>query len=105
VRRKTVLALGLVLGVGSVTLPLVARAQPTGRIYRIGVLSLTSFEGTTLGKVMAEGLDRRGYVVGQNTVIEDKFADGNPGRLPALAAELVGLKVDLIVATPSRGGS
>jgi len=98
VRRKTVLALGLVLGVGSMTLPPAARAQPAGRIYRIGVLSLTSFEGTTLGKVMAEGLGRRGYVVGRNIVIEDKLADGNPDRLPALAAELVRLKVDLIVA-------
>ena len=97
-QRKTVLALALVLGIGSITVPLAAEAQPTGRVYRIGVLSLTTFDGTTLAKVMAEGLSRRGYVVGRNIVIEDKSADGKVDRLPALASELVGLKVDLIVA-------
>ena len=47
---------------------------------------------------MTEGLRRRGYVVGRDIVIEDKSADGKADRLPALASELVGLKVDLIVA-------
>lgn len=95
--RKAILALALVLGVWSITVAL-AEAQQAGRVYKIGVLSLTTFEGTTLAKVMTEGLGRRGYVVGQNVVIEDKFADGKVDRLPALAAELVGLKVDVIVA-------
>jgi putative ABC transport system substrate-binding protein len=98
VRRKAVLALALVLGIWSITVPLAAEAQPTGRVYKIGVLSLTTFDGTTLAKVMTEGLSRRGYVVGRNIVIEDKSADGKVDRLPALASELVGLKVDLIVA-------
>ena len=98
VLRKSVLALALVLGIWSITMPLAANAQQAARVHRIGVLSLTSFEGTTLAKVMAEGLARRGYVVGQNIVIEDRFADGKVDRLPALAAELVSLKVDLIVA-------
>ena len=96
--RKTVLALALVFGVWSITAPLAAQAQQAGRVYKIGVLSLTTFDGTTLAKVMTEGLGRRGYAVGQNVVIEDRFADGKVDRLPALAAELVGLRVDLIVA-------
>ncbi|MEJ8853103.1 ABC transporter substrate-binding protein [Variovorax robiniae] len=95
--RKKVLGLG-VLGVWWITMPLAAAAQQPGKVYRIGVLSLTAFDGTTLAKVMAEGLDRRGYVVGRNIVIEDRFADGRVDRLPALAAELVSLKVDVIVA-------
>ena len=45
-----------------------------------------------------EGLAKLGYVVGRNIVVEDKFADGKVERLPALAAELVRLKVDVIVA-------
>jgi putative ABC transport system substrate-binding protein len=98
VLRKTVLALGLVLGVWSITLPLAGEAQQAGRVYRIGVLSLTSFENTTLATVTIEGLGRLGYVVGRNIVVEDKFADGKVERLPALAAELVRLNVDVIVA-------
>ena len=97
-RRKTVLALALVLGIWSITVPLAAEAQQPGRVYKIGVLSLTTFDGTTLAQVMTEGLRRRGYVVGRDIVIEDKSADGKADRLPALASELVGLKVDLIVA-------
>jgi putative ABC transport system substrate-binding protein len=79
-------------------LSLAAEAQQAGRVYRIGVLSLTSFEDTTLAAVTIEGLGRLGYVVGRNLVVEDKFADGKMERLPALAAELVRLKVDVIVA-------
>ena len=96
--RKMVLALALVLGIWSIVVPLAAEAQQARRVYKIGVLSLTKFDGTTLAKVMAEGLGRRGYVVGRDIVIEDKSADGQANRLPALASELVGLKVDLIVA-------
>ena len=99
--RKTVLALGLVLSVWSITLPLAAEAQQAAKVYRIGVLSLTTFENTTLAAVMMKGLSRRGYVVGRNIVFEEKFADGKVDRLPALAAELVRLKVDIIVAGPA----
>src|SRR5688572_1187841 len=93
-----VLALGVVLSVWSMALSLAAEAQQAGRVYRIGVLSLTSFENTTLAKVTIEGLVRLGYVVGRNIVVEDKFADGQAERLPALASELVRLNVDVIVA-------
>ena len=96
--RRTVFALGLILSVWSMALSLAAEAQPAGKVYRIGVLSLTSFENTTLAAVTIEGLGRLGYVVGRNIVVEDKFADGKVERLPALAAELVRLKVDVIVA-------
>ena len=102
-RRKTVLALALVLGIWSIAVPRAAEAQQAGRVYRIGVLSLTTFDGTTLAKVMTEGLGRRGYVVGRDIVIEDKSADGKVDWLPALAAELVDLKVDLIVAGAAVG--
>jgi putative ABC transport system substrate-binding protein len=93
-----VFALGLILSVWSMAMSLAAEAQQAGRVYRIGVLSLTSFENTTLATVTIEGLGRLGYVVGRNIVVEDKFADGKMERLPALAAELVRLNVDVIVA-------
>lgn len=81
-------------------MPISAWAQQTGQTgrYRIGILSLAAFDGTTLARVIAEGLGKRGYVLGRDILIEDRFAEGKVDRLQALAAELVNLKVDLIVA-------
>jgi len=98
VLRRRVLSFALVSGVWPFAARHAGAARRADRLYRIGVLSLTSFDGTTLAEVMEKGLGRRGYVVGRDILIEDKFADGKVDRLPALAAELVGLKVDLIVA-------
>jgi putative ABC transport system substrate-binding protein len=78
--------------------PLAADAQPTGKVYRIGLL-LTPTPGETghLIKALNEGLRERGYVEGRNVVFERRFAEGRQERLPALAAELVQLKVDVLV--------
>ena len=78
-----------------------AMAQPAVKVYRIGVLSLSAFNNTTLGMVLIEPLATRGYILGQNVVFEERSAEGNVDRLPVLAAELVQLKVDLIVAGPA----
>src|SRR4249920_2864609 len=75
-----------------------AVAQPSAKVYRIGVLSVTTFGNTTLGQVLIEPLAARGYVLGRNIVFEERIAEGKVERLPILAAELVQLKVDLIVA-------
>jgi putative ABC transport system substrate-binding protein len=73
--------------------PFAVRAQqPAGRVYRVGYLSIASRV-----KVFEEGLRSLGYRVGENVVIEYRFADGEVERLPALAAELVRLGVDVIV--------
>ena len=92
-------ALGLILSVWSMAL--YARrggAAKRGGCIGSGFSASLSFENTTLAAVTIEGLGRLGYVVGRNIVVEDKFADGKMERLPALAAELVRLKVDVIVA-------
>ena len=77
----------------------VAEAQQPARIPRIGILSAASASVLT-GRV--EALRRRlrelGYVEGKNIVIEIRYADGKRERLPDLAAELISLKVDVIVA-------
>src|SRR5262252_3401661 len=100
-KRRTFIAL---LGGGAAaTWPLAARAQqPTGRTGktpRIGILmpGPAAYSAGTL-EPFYRGLHELGYIVGQNLAIEQRNGDWNPDRFPALAAELVGLKVDILVA-------
>jgi hypothetical protein len=73
------------------TWPLAARAQqPAGRVYRVGYLAIPFREQTLYGiKAFEEGLRSLGYRVGENVVIEYRFANTEMERLPALAADLV----------------
>ena len=97
------LALGLLAG------PLPAEAQKAGKVYRIGWLgmggpgSLRRFKLKPSPNHIAfrQRLGELGYVEGQNLVIERRWAEGKLGRLPDLAAELVRLKVDVIVTSGS----
>jgi putative ABC transport system substrate-binding protein len=88
---------------GSVLLvlaPLGVAAQPAERVWRIGYLS----EGGTEARFMAafrRGLRDLGYVEGRNVVIEERYAEQRSATLPALAAELVRLRVDVTVARGS----
>ena len=84
---------------GAVALPLAARAQqPAGRAYRVGSLTISSREQTHhLFTAFEERLRSLGYRVGENVATEYRFADGKLERLPALAADLVRLGVDVIV--------
>ena len=79
-----------------------AKAQQAGKVYRIGYLAGGSAAGSlAFVEQFREGLRERGWVEGQNVVIEYRFAEGRFDRLPALAAELVRLKVDIIAAIPT----
>jgi putative ABC transport system substrate-binding protein len=92
-RREFIAGIGTTLA-----WPLAVRAQqPAARVYRMGWLSIGSREQTLfIIKAFEEGLRSLGYRVGENVVIEYRFADGEMERIPALAAELVRLGVDLI---------
>jgi putative ABC transport system substrate-binding protein len=92
---------GMISALVILAAPLAAGAQPPGKVYRIGVLGLTTFSNTTLGAVLTAELGRRGYVVGRDILMEERLAEGKLDRLPALAAELIRLKVDVIVAGPT----
>src|SRR5258707_10308245 len=96
-RRRDFITL---LGGAAAVWPLAARAQqPTGRVYRIGYLWIASREQILhFIKAFEEGLRSLGYRIGENVDIEYRFADGEMERLPALAADLVRLGVDIIVA-------
>ena len=76
-------------------------AQQPARIHRIGILFAThAFVQSARIDAFRQRLRELGYVEGKNIVIEYRYADGKLERLPDLAAELVGLKVDVIVTVP-----
>jgi ABC-type uncharacterized transport system substrate-binding protein len=85
--------------VGALAAPLAAWAQP--KVFRIGLLgssSPTAPEASRIWEGFFQGLRELGYVEGQNILIEGRFYGDRTERLPALAVELVRLKVDVIVA-------
>ena len=90
---KRVFSLALAAVLLALSFPVDAQ-QPT-KIARIGYLTVA---GPTPSQVLLQGLRDLGYVDGQNIAIEYRSAGGKPDRLPDLAAELVRLKVDIIVA-------
>src|SRR5262249_38191888 len=78
---------------------LAAEAQPPPKIPRIGVLSGSSLTTDSRNRAaFLQGLRELGYVEGQTIVLEGRWAEGNRERLPTLAAELVRLRVEVIVA-------
>jgi putative ABC transport system substrate-binding protein len=80
--------------------PLVAQAQQAGKVYRVGVL----LPGGLLirNSVFNQELRERGYVEGQNLVLEERGAEYRYERLPGLATELVQASVDIIFAATSQ---
>jgi len=93
---RLVFSISLLLG--GLFSPLAPEAQQAAKITRIGYLLLNLAGGPDLHEAFRQGLRDLGYVEGRNLVIEYRDAEGKPERLPALAAELVALKVDVIVA-------
>jgi putative ABC transport system substrate-binding protein len=82
---------------GAVAWPIVARAQQS-QMKRIGALVIGNADAPSFLTELRKGLRDLGRIEGQNYAIELRSAEGQLGRLPQLAAELVGLKVDVIVA-------
>lgn len=89
-------------GAGAIAGPFAALAQAQGKPARIGFFYLGSRQSALeTGRYAAfvQGMRDLGYVEGKNLVIESRYADGIPDRLPALAGELIKANVDVIVAT------
>ena len=86
----------------ALVIPLTADAQSTGTVYRVGFLSSGSAAAqTALTVALRDGMRERGWVEGKNFVVDYRFSENRPERLAGMASELVGAKVDLIVATPA----
>src|SRR5262245_15615122 len=97
-RRVRWITLMLIL----LTSPLTAGAQQPSNVHRIGVLAMgAGAESAPRVEPFVQGLRELGYVEGRNIAIEYRWAEGRVERLPGFAAELVVLKVDVIVATAS----
>ena len=98
-RRAFVTGLGVVLAA-----PLVAGAQQAPKAPRIGVLHPGApAAASQLVAAFKQGLREHGYVEGQNIVVEPRFAEARAERLSDIAAELVRLKVDVIVTASDVG--
>jgi ABC-type uncharacterized transport system substrate-binding protein len=93
-------------GTGAVLLaaPLAAEGQSQARPARVGFVEAGSLSANRhFLDAFRQGLRDLGYVEGQSVVIEDRWADGRSERFPALIAELIGLKVDVIVQASTPG--
>jgi putative ABC transport system substrate-binding protein len=97
------IGVSVVLAGSLLVAPLVGEAQQAERVYRVGILGETSSDPSEarLWQVFRSSLQERGWVEGKNVVIESRWAGGNSGRIRELAAELVRLKVDVIVTRGS----
>jgi putative ABC transport system substrate-binding protein len=94
---------GLAICAVLLTLSFLAEAQQP-RVPRVGyIFATTSSEGPDLLKAVREGLRELGYVEGRTIALEVRWAEGRYERLPALAAELVHLKVDVLVVAATPG--
>src|SRR5258705_12736479 len=100
-RREFIALLGS--ATASAAWPLAAGAQTQPKIPRVGFIAGSSLAATahTLG-AFRKGLTELGYVEGQTIALEVRFAEGRTERIPELVAELVGLKMDLLVAGISQ---
>jgi ABC-type uncharacterized transport system substrate-binding protein len=93
-RRKFIAALAGGLAISRS----IAEAEPVAKVYRVGfLLGATGESVASLFHALKEGLRELGYVEGRNIAFVQRYADGRMERLPDLAAELVRLKVDVIV--------
>jgi putative ABC transport system substrate-binding protein len=96
---KTFVVLLIGLALASVHL---VEAQQTGKIPRIGFIASASPEAVPNIEPLRAGLRELGYVEGKNILVEYRYAEGMEDRLPGLVAELVQLRVDVLIIPPLK---
>ena len=80
-----------------------AAAQVPGRVYRVGILAITSTSIDNIRQYTLPAMAKEGFVEGRNLVLEVRHADGAVARLPALARELSEARLDLVIAVANPG--
>jgi putative tryptophan/tyrosine transport system substrate-binding protein len=96
--RLSPVGLVATLALAVLVAPLAAHAQPSGKVFRVGVLLPVSLGPSVAFPAFTQRLQELGYIEGQNLSLEIRAAEGQFEQLPSLAAELVRLHVDVIVA-------
>ena len=100
-RRKLLIALGLNALIAGTFAPSANAAPRRGKVLRVGLLDVRfetfSPDSIPLHQALLDGLRARGYELGRDIVLEYRSAQGDPERLPDLAAELVRLNVDMLI--------
>src|SRR5262249_59592744 len=86
---------------GLLAAPLAVEAQQAGKMWRIGLLGATP-PSSAVWEAFIAGLRERGNVEGQNIVLERRYSEGREDRSPGFAAELVQMKVDVIVLASTQ---
>ena len=88
---------------GLLAAPLAVEARQAGKVYRIGILGQKAAdpEEARQWQAFRSGLRERGWIEGGNILIESRWTEGNLARLPELAADLIRLRVDVIVTRGS----
>lgn len=106
-QHLAVMAISIALAFGLLATPLAAAAQETSRIPRIGIMLATTpppvWRKTEWGQAFINTLHAAGYEEGRSITLEILSAEGDWKRLPTIAAELVDLKVDLVVVSACGG--
>jgi putative tryptophan/tyrosine transport system substrate-binding protein len=93
-------------GVALLAAPIAAKAQPAGKMWRIGLLDYASDPAfSSRWMALRDRLRELGYVEGQNVVFESQWSDAQKDRLRSLARELVNAKVDIIVTAGSESAA
>src|SRR5215470_2472337 len=93
--RRTITV--LVIGAMFLALSISGWAQQPARVPRIGYVATTA-PNTPNNLAFRRGLRDLGYIEGKNILVEDRYAEGKADRIPGLVAELVQLKVDILVS-------
>jgi len=96
VRTALAGAVALSLSGAQLAAPCAAESQPAGTVARIGCLAGSVASGSRVMEAFRQGLRDLGYVEGRNLVIEYRDAEGEPERLPALAAQLVARTIPIV---------
>ena len=98
VAEPTILKIVTLVAILLFTIPLAVEAQQAAKIPRIGILFGSTPTATAhFTEAFKQGLGERGYIEGQNIILERRYGEGRPERMPEIAAELVRIKVDVIV--------
>jgi putative tryptophan/tyrosine transport system substrate-binding protein len=97
-----------IVGAAAAGWPFAARAQRTGKMYRIGILLPNTPEIVARSpriRAFLQGLQDLGWIDGQNVTLEWRYGEGQSEQLAALAADLANIKVDIIVTAAATAAS